>query len=137
MHYERALSYNPDNAEVRAKLDAAQRQEGTISGGRTMLDIGRQEQEIRRQELEADYEDLMNRARQSLAENNFQRANEYVAQAKLVIQRNENLLTPVAYQQRIAAAEQLTADIENRRVSIETTQAIQSDRDLQEDRTEA
>src|SRR5690606_14884366 len=117
---------DPDNAEARAALAAVEAKVVRQRAPSTVIDQEIENTELRRAATKAEYDQLMTAARAQLADRNYAGANETANQAKLTLDRNQNVLPQAEYNGLRAAAEGLQTDIQTAQI-----------RDAQEQREKA
>ncbi len=151
--YSRALTlYNELLATSRSYFTAEQLQQiqrnatdAQVSlGGQSppeLLDQTLDQQEAARTELRREFDNLMSQADQSLRSSDISGARERVSSARLVLNKNRNILPEAEYENKLAAIDQKITNIENQAIEIQLKEA--RDRELmlqqraEEDRTQA
>ncbi len=111
-HYSDALAIDPNSAEAKALLDAAQSKvnAGVVAPvspiGSAIGDLG-----VERQATVAEYEELMGKAAALRAGRNYTGAQEAVQQAKVVIDRKKSVLGANTYTDLRTSADRLYSEI--------------------------
>ncbi|MEZ6192934.1 MAG: hypothetical protein R3C45_16805 [Phycisphaerales bacterium] len=113
--YTQAVQLDPDNVEAKQKREAAinLQNKGLVPQG--LVDEIIKREEVKAQEVTAEFNQSMNLANQRINERNFAAASDAVADAKVVLDRNQRFLAPEAYRNLRGQAEGLAARIEAQR----------------------
>ncbi|GAB4186323.1 MAG: hypothetical protein Kow00105_00830 [Phycisphaeraceae bacterium] len=113
--YKQALELDPDNAEAKQKLDAAIALQNKALVPQGLVDEIVKREQVKAQEVTAEFNRAMNVARQRVSERDFASAFDAVADAKVVLDRNQRFLPPETYRGLRSEAETLAAEIEAQR----------------------
>ncbi len=108
---EQASRLSPDDEEVKNKLAAAKAARDTAAAPRGPLTLQRQRDDIQSQAAKARYDQQMNLAKQMAGQRNYAAAIDAAAQAKVVLDQNQQVLQPEEYRKLRADAENLLAQI--------------------------
>ncbi len=113
--YRRALQLNPEVGGAAEALAALESRRGADLSPGSPIEQRRQALEIGRQRASSEYEAAMNRARSAQSAGNYDAALEHTANARVILDRNERLLSPEAYTELRNAAESLSSQIVDQR----------------------
>ncbi len=120
--YNEATELDPNNEQLKGRLDAAVQARDAKQAPLSPLEEQQRLDAIQRQAAEIAYENAMNEARAALGVNDFAAANDAVANAKIALDRNARLYATAAYNQRRAAANDLAVSIQQRQEQFLLTQ---------------
>ena len=132
-----AAQLDPDNAQIKQKLAAAislQNKELVPEG---LVDEIVKREQVKAQEVTAEYNASMNLARQSVAERNFSAAFDAVSDAKVVLDRNQRFLAPENYRSMRSDAEALSETIEAQRAEAAKQNLLDQENEQVHKETEA
>ena len=117
--YKQALAVAPGHEAARKGLERARAKERETEAGEGVLAEELAKTELRRQATGAQFESLMDRARERLEEGDFAAATEAVQQAKIVLDRNQRFMPAARYRRLRQKAVDLSTKIEQQRQKAE------------------
>ncbi|MBI1337854.1 MAG: hypothetical protein GC164_12960 [Phycisphaera sp.] len=131
--YQQALALDPENAAAKNGLATAQMQVEARNAPLDVLQQNRENITIQRQAVLAQYDELIGRAGQQKAEGNYEAAVESVQQARLLLDRNQNLLPVSEYETKRQSATDLAASIADARRKDDEARKVAAEAQLLED----
>ncbi len=113
--YKEAVELNPDNAAYKKSLENAISLQNKNLVPKGILDEVVSREQVKAQEVTAEFRASMNTARSRMSTGEYNQAFDAVADAKVVLDRNQRFLAPQTYRQLRSEAESLSSQIEAQR----------------------
>lgn len=119
-HYLYVLNkIDGDNAEAKALLAAAQAKSDRSVNPRSPISVASNELQLQTQRAEAEYNELVNKAKSHAASKNYDLGQQALQEAKVILDRNRNALGSRRYEELRSAANTQYADMTYSRLEVE------------------
>lgn len=139
--YQQAMALDPENAKLDAEAQAVAAKATQVQAPQGLLDQNQNTRRVAVEKTLAEYNQAMDKARTEVNTGNYSAAQDAVANAKTILDRNQRLLPNDEYLAKRKAAESLASDIDQRRQVAEAQEAariaIERDRDQARSQAEA
>lgn len=137
--YQQAMALDPENTDLAAEAQTVASKAAQAQAPRSLLDQSQNTRRVAVERAIAEYNQAMDKARTESNDGNFPAAQDAVANAKTILDRNQRLLPNDEYLSKRKEAEALASDIDQRRevARVENERRINEQRDQEQARAKA